>query len=131
MYCLQLLDLLFFVKGLKHPSDSFHVFNHVTFHSGSTRSSSNRKLEIKFQRTSTTRHQYFNRISLLWNIFSPIDLHCPSLLLNVLSSKNFGIYLLHTLIQTIPAHFVVYVLALDVTVTLLMYHSLSHIAVLL
>ncbi len=49
--------------------------------------------------------------------------YCPSLLLNVLSSKYFGIYLLHTLIQTIPAHFVVYVLALDVTVTLLMYHS--------
>ncbi len=35
MYYLQLLDLLFFVKCLKHPSDSFNVFNHVTFHSGS------------------------------------------------------------------------------------------------
>ncbi len=54
MYYLQLLDLLFLVKCLKNPSDSFNVFNHVTFHSGSTRSSSNRKLEIKFQRTSTT-----------------------------------------------------------------------------
>ncbi len=64
-YYLQLLDPLFLVK-LKNPSDSFNVFNHVTFHSGPTRSSSNRKLEIKFQRTSTTRHQYFNRISLLY-----------------------------------------------------------------
>ncbi len=43
MYYLQLLDLLFFVKCLKNPSDSFNVFNHVTFHSGSTRSSSNPK----------------------------------------------------------------------------------------
>ncbi len=42
-----------FFKCLKHPSDSFNVFNHVTLHSGSTRSSSNCKLEIKFQRTST------------------------------------------------------------------------------
>ncbi len=75
MYYVQLLDLLFFVKCLKNLSDSFNVFNHVTFHSGSTRSSSNQKLEIKFQRTSTTQHQYFNRISLLWNTFSPIVLH--------------------------------------------------------
>ncbi len=58
MYYLQLLDLLFFVKCLKNPSDSYNVFNHVTFHSGSTRSSSNRKLKIKFQRTSTTQHQF-------------------------------------------------------------------------
>ncbi len=43
MYYLQLLDLLFFVKCLKNPSDSFNAFNHVTFHSGSTRSSSNPK----------------------------------------------------------------------------------------
>ncbi len=43
MYYLQLLDLLFFVKCLKNPSDSFNVFNQVTFHSGSTRSSSNPK----------------------------------------------------------------------------------------
>ncbi len=43
MYCLQLLDLLFFVKCLKNPSDLCNVFNHVTFHSGSTRSSSNPK----------------------------------------------------------------------------------------
>ncbi len=43
MYYLQLLDLLFFVKCLKNQSDSFNVFNHVTFHSGSTRSSSNQK----------------------------------------------------------------------------------------
>ncbi len=43
MYCLQLLDLLFFVKCLKNPSDSVNVFNHVTFHFGSTRSSSNPK----------------------------------------------------------------------------------------
>ncbi len=55
MYYLQLLDLLFFLNVLS-PSDSFNVFNHVTFHSGSTRSSSNRKLEIKFQRTSTKSH---------------------------------------------------------------------------
>ncbi len=117
MYYLQLLDLLFFVKCLKNPSDSSNEFNHVTFHSGSTRSSSNRKLEIKFQRTSTTRHQYFNYISLVWNTFSPIDLSLSFTSIKRSLKQNFGIYLLHTLIQTIPAHFVVYVLALDVTVT--------------
>ncbi len=73
------------------PSDSFNVFNHITFHSGSTRSSSNRKLEIKFQCTSTTRHQYFHRISLLWNTFSPIDLSLSfTSIKRSLKQKNLG-----------------------------------------
>ncbi len=101
---LQLLDLLFFVKCFKNPSDSFNVFNHVTFHSESTRSSFNRKFEIKFQHTSTTRHQYFNRISLLWNTFSPIDLSLSFTSIKRSLKQKIWIYLLHTLIQTIPAH---------------------------
>ena len=84
---------------------------------GSTRSSSNRKLEIKFQCTSTTWHQYFNHTSLLWNTFSPIDLSLSFTSIKRSLKQKLGIYLLHTLIQTIPAHFVVYVLAPDVTVT--------------
>ncbi len=74
MYHLELLDLLFVLKCLKDPPDNFDIFNYISYYSGPTRSSTSHKLELKFYRFSSTRHQYFNRVLMLWNAFSPIDL---------------------------------------------------------
>ncbi len=74
MYHLELLDLLFVLKCLKDPPDNFDIFNYISYSSGPTRSSTSHKLELKFYRFSSTRHQYFNRVVMLWNAFSPIDL---------------------------------------------------------
>ncbi len=77
LYHLELLDLLFVLKCLKDPPDSFNIFYFISFSSSSTQSSSSHKLECKFHCSSSTHHQYFNRVVLLWNDYSPIDLSSP------------------------------------------------------
>ncbi len=80
MYYLQLLDLLFFVKCLNNPSDSFNVFNHVTFHSGSTRSSSNpknseiRSNSLQRPKGSSPCMAVVRRFDCIYNIYSTLDI---------------------------------------------------------
>ena len=45
----------------------------ISFSSSSTRSSTFKKLQHRYYRTTANRHFYFNRIVLLWNKLPPID----------------------------------------------------------
>ena len=38
MMQLELYDVMFFIRSLKGPTDAFNIYDHVTFHTGSTRS---------------------------------------------------------------------------------------------
>ena len=71
---IKLQDLMFLIKSLKSPTDSFNIDNHITFASSTTRSGTYQKLV--HSRTSTTiqRHFYFNRIIRLYNHLLVIDL---------------------------------------------------------
>ncbi len=48
----------------KNPPDNFNIYDYISFYSGPTRSSSSHKLELKFHYSSSTRHQYFNHLTL-------------------------------------------------------------------
>ena len=39
MMQLELYDVMFFIRSLKGPTDAFNIYDHVTFHTGSTHSS--------------------------------------------------------------------------------------------
>ena len=65
---LDLRDVMFLVKCLQSKSDdsNFNIFDYIKFCSSVTRSSGV-KLAIKYARTSTYRHFYFNRIVHIYN----------------------------------------------------------------
>ena len=44
MMQLELYDVMFFIRSLKGPTDAFNIDDHVTLHTGSTRSSTHLKL---------------------------------------------------------------------------------------
>ncbi len=71
---LELLDLLFLVKCLLVPPDNFQILDFISFVDNPTRAGSHRKLAYKFNRTSTSRHFYFNRVVRLWNSAPAINL---------------------------------------------------------
>ena len=69
----ELSDIMFFIKSLKEPSDSFDILKYVTFCSGRTRSATFLKLKLPSVRTNLERHFYFNRLPRLWNSLPPIS----------------------------------------------------------
>ena len=72
---LELYDVMFFIRSLKGPTDAFNIYyDHVTFHTGSTRSSTHLKLNHALSRTNSARHFYFNRMPRLWNSLPTINL---------------------------------------------------------
>ena len=70
----ELSDIMFFIKSLKEPSDSFDILKYVTFCSGRTRSATFLKLKLPSVRTNLERHFYFNRLPRLWNSLPPISI---------------------------------------------------------
>ena len=74
MYQLELNDLMFFIKSLKHPSVHFNIKDFISFSKSNTRSSTYNKLIHTKSPTKSSRHFYFNRLSRLWNSLPPIDL---------------------------------------------------------
>ena len=70
-------DIMFFIKALKQPSNHFNMYDHVSFSTANTRSSSNNKLNHVYTSNNYTRNFYFNRISRLWNKLPSIDLSQP------------------------------------------------------
>jgi len=48
MMQLELYDVMFFIRSLKQPTDAFTIYDHVTFHTGSTHSSTHLKLKTCF-----------------------------------------------------------------------------------
>ena len=77
MYTLDFYDIMFFIKALKQPSNHFNIYDHVSFSTANTRSSSNNKLNHVYTSNNYTRNFYFNRISRLWNKLPSIDLSQP------------------------------------------------------
>ena len=78
---LESLDILLFLKLLKHPPENFDLGHYVTFGSSSvlTRSGPT-KLKLatpQIPRTNSTRHFYFNRVIRLWNKLPPLNLDLP------------------------------------------------------
>jgi len=70
---LEIADILFFIKSIKHSSDKFDILNYVNFTSGLTRSAG-----IKlYPKTAHTNPSYFYRIPRLWNSLPIIDLSEP------------------------------------------------------
>ena len=66
------LDLhdLFLVKCLQDPGDNIEINRFITFRCTCTRAGStgDQMLTINLVHTSTARHFYFNRITMLWNV---------------------------------------------------------------
>jgi len=62
MYLYELNDLMFLVKSLKTPTDSFNISHYVHFASNATRSGTSSKLVHKKPSSSTHQHFFFTRI---------------------------------------------------------------------
>ena len=60
----ELNNLIFFIKCLKYPSDSFNILDYVSFCSGTSRSATRQKLMFPSARITSTlqRHFYFSRL---------------------------------------------------------------------
>ena len=73
----ELNDIIFFIKCLKYPSDSFNILDYVSFCSGTSRSATRQKLMFPSARITSTlqRHFYFSRLPCLWNYLPQIDLN--------------------------------------------------------
>ena len=61
MMQLEIYVVMFFIWSLKGPTDVFNIYDHVTFHAGSTHST-HLKLKHVLSRTNCARHFYFNRM---------------------------------------------------------------------
>ena len=76
MYIYELTDILFFVKSIQTPSNSFNITDPelLSFSTLNTRSMS-RKLCHKTSNNNTTLNSYFFRLPRLWNSLPIIDVH--------------------------------------------------------
>ena len=75
MYTFDLHDILFFIKSIQNPSDSFDIRNFVDFYQLSTRSSISNKLKHVFSSTNIPSNFYFNRLPKLYNAFPALNLN--------------------------------------------------------
>ena len=76
MMFFEMMDILFFVSCLKHPSSHFNILNYVTFTNTSTRSSCCSKLMHHLSKTNKERHFYFHCLPRLWNSLPVINIQC-------------------------------------------------------
>ena len=77
MMMYEINDIMFFIKQLKNPTDSFDIRNYVEFCSSSykSRSTSTSKLKHQLPYSSAHSHFYFNRLPRLWNYLPQINLN--------------------------------------------------------
>ena len=75
MYTFDLYDILFFIKSIQNPSDSFDIRNFVDFYQLSTRSSTSNKLKHVFSSTNRQSNFYFNRLPKLYNALPALNLN--------------------------------------------------------
>ena len=73
MYIFECFDIMFLVKSLKFPSDSFYINNYVSFPTNTTKSSGI-KLIHNISSINKQKHYYFVRICHLWNSLPIINL---------------------------------------------------------
>jgi len=69
MYTLDINDIIFLIKSIKFPSDSFNIKDFVIFISGNTRLANNHKL----QHTRSSNVLNNNRIARIWNVLPVVD----------------------------------------------------------
>ena len=67
MFWFDLQDFMFLLKCLKDPEDNINIYRHITSVTSGTRATAHNQLRSNYNRTSTTRHFYFNRVVKLWN----------------------------------------------------------------
>ena len=69
------LYILFFIKSIQNPSDSFDIRNFVDFYHLSTRSSTSYKLKPVISSTNRQSNFYFNRLPKLCNALPALNLN--------------------------------------------------------
>ena len=75
MYIFEIADIIFLVKSLKFPSESFNINNYVSFLAGSATRSSGVKLIHNSSSTNKQRNYYFIKICCLWNSIPILNLN--------------------------------------------------------
>ena len=110
----EMNDIIFFVKNLRDPSQSFNVMDFIEFCSSSTRSSTFLKLKQCMSKLNSVKHFYFNRLPRLWNSLPSMDPKILWVLLNRSRDNVYGIILPPILILKTLARFIMFVLAVNV-----------------
>ena len=75
MYTYEIANILFLIKSIRNPTNSFNINNYITFYTGSSRLAKAHKLQHSYSANNISRHSYFNRISRLWNALPVINLN--------------------------------------------------------
>ena len=73
MYHYKTSDILFYIKYVRNPTESFNINSYISFFSGTTRLVKAHKLKHTLFLNNSTRHSYFNRIPRLWNALPVIN----------------------------------------------------------
>ena len=66
MYIFEMVDVKFFIKSVKCPTDKFNILDYIKFNTGPTRSAK-QKLRHKQANTNLVINSYFYRLPRLWN----------------------------------------------------------------
>ena len=108
MYIYELLDILFFIKSLKSPNNSFNILHYISFIKTSTRSGGKNLFILHLYSNLTHANSYFCRISRLWNALPIINLaSSPTTLKNkLISFYGITFYLILTVIVIVVCIFV-------------------------
>ena len=75
MYTYEIADILFLIKSIRNPTNSFNINNYITFYTGSSRLAKAHKLQHSYGANNISRYLYFNRIPRLWNALPVINLN--------------------------------------------------------
>ena len=70
---LELNNIVFLLKSLQPPSESFNILDFVRFSTSSTHSASKLKLRHSFSTRNSSSLFYFNRLPHLWNRLPVVD----------------------------------------------------------
>ena len=86
---LEFYDVMFFIRSLKNPSNTFSIQSFVHFSDANTRSSFHLKLKHSYSKSNTSRHFYFNRLPRLWNSLPPVN---PKLSFHTIRKKVLKVF---------------------------------------
>ena len=92
---MKIADILFLIKSIRNPTNSFNINNYITFYTGSSRLAKAHKLQHSYGANNISRHSYFNRIPRLWNALPVINLAKPFYRYNQKAPKDFLIQSLY------------------------------------
>jgi len=89
MYTLDINDIIFLIKSIKFPSNSFNIKDFVTFISGNTWLANNHKLQHTRSSYVLSNNFYFNRIARIWNVLPVVDcnLNIPTIKFHLIQNS--------------------------------------------